>query len=236
MRRARLRRAGRCGRPGRGAGGALARGRARGMPRRVPGPPSAAPARPPTAPWCARRGAARRSARRDSAPAARQPAAGPLQDRLDAAHRHPVPEHGRVPGRGEPRLVDAQRPQRRRHHRPHRPDRAVEDLEHHRAPVRQRRGEHALRPVLGDQAGHRGGEPDDVPIRCPRPTTGGRAGPSPTRPSGVSGGAVAIRAKARASPAGVLENSGAPQPSTAIRATGTPVRSSTVSRTARCSG
>jgi len=35
-------------------------------------------------------------------------------------------------------------------------------------------------------------------------------------------------------PAGVLENNGAPQPSTAVCATGTPVRSSTVVRTARC--
>jgi len=58
----------------------------------------------------------------------------------------------------------------------------------------------------------------------------------PTRPSGLSGGAVAIRAKARARPAGVLENSGAPQPSTAVCVAVTPVRSSTAARTVRYSG
>jgi hypothetical protein len=57
-----------------------------------------------------------------------------------------------VPGLGEAGPVDPQR-QQGRHHRPHRPHRPVEDLERHRPPVRQRRGEDALGAVLGDQAG-----------------------------------------------------------------------------------
>ena len=118
--------------------------------------------------------------------------------------------------------------QRRRDHRPHRPPRPSRILS---ATARPSGAPRRTRPPPPSFAISPGTAAASRTTSRPVPAThhGCARSAAATRPSGVSGGAVAMRANARASPAGVLENSGAPQPSTAMCAMGTPVRSSTVS-------
>ena len=87
---------------------------------------------------------------------------------------------------------------------------------------------------LADRPGQRG-QQGALVAAVPDTHSGWRRIAPATRASGPSG-AVASRAKARASPVSEAESSGAPQPSTATAATGSPVSSAKVSAIACCSG
>ena len=160
---------------------------------------------------------------------------GTPQDGFDRPHRNPVPEHGRVPGRRELGPVDAEG--------------------RNAAATTARPGARDPSRILSATARPSGSAAANTPSAPSFATSPGTAAASRTTsrpvpathhgcartrrrpgPPGCRATRSRCRANARASPAGVLENSGAPQPSTAVCATGTPVRSSTVVRTARCRG
>ena len=159
-----------------------------------------------------------------------------LGRRGDLADRFAVAEHLDPAEVDQAGRVGAERPQRRDHHHRHRAGDPSTILTASARPSGRAAANTPSAPSLATSPGT--ASISRVTVRPVPPSHHGWARTAAaTRCSGVPGAATASRAKARARPATLQENSGAPQPSTLTCAgSPSPVSAITSARMARCSG